>query len=109
MTIKIYDVVYEPITLYRKANTPAQRALVGYITKALCVNDPIFGGAFNVLKGIERCMQNEEIYELYSCVDSETKKKILYVVQLALDGKFDRFAISERERNETLKNLCQPF
>lgn len=109
MTIKIYDVIHEPITLYRKANTPAQRALVGYITKAGYVHSPIFGGAFNVLKGIERCMENEEIYELYSCVDNETKRQILHVVQLALDGKFDCFAISEREKNDIIKNLCQPF
>jgi hypothetical protein len=101
--------MYEPVTLYRKANTPAQRALVGYIIKAGLVDDPIFGGAFSVLRGIEKCMQNEEIYELYNCVDNETKRKILHVAQLALDGKFDRFAISERERNDILKNLCQPI
>lgn len=109
MTIKIYETIHEPITLYRKANTPAQLALVGYIMTAGFVNDPILGGAFNVLKGIERCNSNDEIYELYSLVDNETKKKILYVVQLALDGKFDRFAITDRERNARLKNLCQPI
>lgn len=109
MTIKIYDTVYEPILLYRKANTPAQRALVGYITKAGLVSDPILGGAFNVLKGIEKCMRNEEIYELYSLVDNLTKKKILHIVQLALDGKLDRFTVSEREINNILKNLCQPI
>lgn len=108
MTIKIYDTIYEPILLYRKANTPAQRALVGYITKAGLVHDTIFGGAFSALRSIEKCMNNDEIYELYSYVDNDTKRKILYVAQLALDGKFDRFAISERERNEILKNLCQP-
>ena len=109
MTIKIFETIYEPITLYRKANTNAQRALVGYISKAGLFGDPILGGAFNVLKGIERCMSNEEVYELYSLVDNEAKRKILYVVQLALDGKFDRFTISEREKNEIIKNLCQPF
>ena len=109
MTIKVYDVIYEPTALYRKANTPSQRALVGYIIKAGMMNDPIFGGAFMVLHAIERCMQNEEIYELYNCVESETKKKILHIAQLALDGKFDRFAISEKERNAILKNLCQPI
>lgn len=109
MTIKVYDTIYEPIALYRKANTSAQRALVGYITKAGLMHDAIMGGAFNLLRNIERCMKNEEIYELYSCVDNEIKKKIMYVAQLALDGKLDRFAISERERNEILKNLCQPF
>ncbi len=109
MTIKINDVTYETITLYRKANTPAQRALVGYMVKAGMACNPIFGGAFKLLRDIERCMDTEEIYELYSLVDSETKKKIIHIAQLALDGKLDRFAISERERNETLKNLCQPL
>ena len=108
MTIKIYDTIFDPIILYRKANTPAQRALVGYITKAGYANDAIFGGAFKLLRDIERCVNNEEIYELYSCVDNETKKKIIYITQLAMDGKFDRFTISERERNEILRNLCQP-
>lgn len=109
MTIKIYDTIYDPIVLYKKANTSAQRALVGYITKAGYMQDPIFGGAFKLLKEIERCMNNEEIYELHSCVDEETKRKIVHLAQIALDGKFDRFAISEREKNEIVKNLCQPF
>ena len=109
MIIKVSNELYEPILLYRKANSPNQRALVGYIFKAGMMNDSIFCGAFKLLRDIERCMNNEEIYELYSCVDAETKKKIIHVAQLALDGKFDRFAISERERNEILKNLCQPF
>ena len=109
MIIKINDVIYEPITLYRKAKTPAQRALVGYMTKAGCTNNTIFGGAFRLLRDIEYCMDVGEIYELYSLVDNETKKKIIHVTQIALDGKLDRFAISERERNETMKNLCQPL
>lgn len=109
MTIKVYDTVCDPILLYRKANTPATRALVGYITKAGLTTNAIFGGAFMVLRNIERCMNNEEVYELYNCVDNETKREILHIVQLAMDGKFDRFTITERERNEILKNLCQPF
>lgn len=108
MIIKVYCTIYEPITLYRKANTPAQRALVGYMTKAGLTNDSIFGGAFNVLRDIERCMRNEDIYELYNFEDTETKRKIIHIAQLALDGKLDRFAISERERNDIMKNLCLP-
>ena len=109
MTIKVYGTIYEPTALYREAKTPAQRALVGYIIKAGHINDTIFGGALMVLHAIERCMQKKEIYELCNCVDNETKKKILHIAQLALDGKFDRFVISEKERNEILKNLCQPI
>ena len=109
MTIKIYDAVYEPTILYRRASTSAQRALVGYMIKAGLASDPVLGGAFNVLKGIETCMQNKEIYTLYSFVDNETKKKILHIVQIALDGKLDRFAITDKERITILNQLCQPI
>lgn len=109
MTIKIYDTIYEPILLYRKANTQAQRSLVGYIIKSGQVHDPIFGGAFSLLRAIEHCNAHGEIYELQSIVDNDTKKKIMHVAQLALDGKLDKFTISERDRQDTIKYLCQPF
>lgn len=109
MTIKIYDITYDTLTLYRKANTTAQRALAGYIIKSGKVFDPIFGGAFALLRSIERCNASGEIYELYSVVDDQTKKKIIHVAQLALDGKLDKFTVSERERNDTVKALCEPF
>ena len=109
MTIKIYDIAYDTISLYRKANTPAQRALAGYIIKSGKTNDTIFGGAFNLLRGIESCNAKGEIYELYPMVDKETKKKIMHVAQVTLDGKLDKFAISERERQDTIKYLCQPL
>lgn len=107
MTIKIEDVSYDTISLYKRASTPAQRALVGYMTKSGKADDPILGGAFNLLRGIERCNANYEIYELYSLVDNDTKKKIKYVTQLALDGKLDKFAISERECKDLVKYLCE--
>lgn len=109
MTIKIYDVAYDTVTLYRKANTPTQRALAGYIIKSGKVNDTIFGGAFNLLRGIENCNAKGEIYELYSMVDKDTKKKIIHVAQVAMDGKLDKFTISERERQDTIRYLCQPI
>ena len=108
-TIKICDVVYDTTTLYKKANTDAQRALLGYIIKAGKVHDTVFGGAFALLKNIERCNSTGEIYKLYSVVDDATEKKIIHVAQMAMDGKFDKFAINETERNRTLKYLCEPF
>jgi hypothetical protein len=107
--IKIYDVVYDTTTLYKKANTDAQRAMLGYIIKSGKTNDPIFGGAFALLRSIERCNNNGEIYKLYPIVDEATEKKIVHVAQMALDGKLDKFAINETERNRTLKYLCEPF
>lgn len=108
-TIKIYDAVYDTTTLYKKASTDAQRSLLGYIIKSGKVNDPIFGGAFALLKNIERCNANGEIYKLYPIVNDETERKIIHVAQMALDGKLDKFTINETERARTLKYLCEPF
>ena len=109
MTIKIIDTTFQTIDLYRKVRTPEQKALAGYIIKAGETYNPILGGAFKALRDIQYCMEVNEIYRLYPLVDSATEKKILHVVQMALDGQFDRFAISERERQTTIKALCEPM
>ena len=106
-TIKLYDTTYDIMTLYRKAKTPAQRARAGYIVKAGQIHNTIFGGAFCFLCNVEKCMNTEEIYEIYSFVDDTTKKQIVHIAQLAIDGELDKFAMSEREIRETIKNLCQ--
>jgi hypothetical protein len=104
--IKLSDTVYDIRALYRKANTPSQRALVGYIIKAGLTGDTIFGGAFKLLCDVERCMDNGEIYMIQSYVDKETEKKISHVAQLALDGKFDGFAIRKAEMETIIKALA---
>lgn len=109
MTIKIIDTTFETLTLYRKANTPEQKALAGYIIKAGETCSPILGGAFKVLRDIQHCMDVNEIYRLYSLVDSTTEKEIIHIAQMALDGQFNRFAITERERQATIKALCEPI
>lgn len=109
MTIKIIDTTFDALTLYRKANTPEQKALAGYIIKAGETCNPILGGAFKALRDIQHCMEVSEIYRLYSLVDPTTEKEIIHVAQMALDGNFDRFAISERERQTTIKALCEPM
>lgn len=105
--IKLYDTVHEIRAFYRKANTPAQRALVGYITKAGLTQDAIFGGAFKLLCDVERCMDNGEIYTIQNYVEREMASKISHVAQLALDGHFDAFAISKTEMEKTLKSLSE--
>ena len=102
-TIKVVATIYDIRTLYKKAKTPAQRALLGYMTKAGLTNDSVFGGAFNVLRNIEWCVDGEEIYSLYPLEDAETSKKIIYVAQLALDGEFDSFSFSAREIENIIK------
>lgn len=103
-TIKVVATMYDDIrTLYRKAKTPAQRALLGFMAKTGVVTDSIFGGAFNVLRSIEWCMEGNVIYSLYPFEDSITHKKILHVAQLALDGEFDSFSFSVREIENIIK------
>lgn len=108
-TIKIFDATYDTMTLYRKANTCAQQALAGYIIKAGKINDPIFGGAFGLIRSIEHCNETGEIYKLYSLVDDQTERQIIHVAQLALDGKLDKFTISKTECDRIVKYLNESF
>lgn len=102
-TIKVMATVSDIRTLYKKANTPTQRALLGYMTKAGVVTDPIFGGAFNLLRSIEWCMEGNVIYNLYPLEDSVITKKIVHVTQLALDGEFDSFSIKAKEIDNIIR------
>ena len=96
-TIKVMATMPDIRILYKRAKTPAQRALLGYMTKTGVVTDSIFGGAFNLLRSIEWCVDGDEIYTLYPMEDSNTTKKIIHIAQLALDGEFDSFSIKAKE------------
>ena len=109
MTIKINHHVFETLTLYKRANTEAQRSLAGYIIRSGKVNDPILGGAFHVLCKVERCNGQREIYELYNLLSSQEKRKVLDYVQMAMDGELDKFMISEAERRNMIKCLAEPM
>lgn len=109
MTIKVDHKIFETLTLYKRAETSAQKALAGYIIRSGKVNDKYLGGAFHVLRQIERCNENGEVYELYPIVSSEEKKKIIGYVQMAMDGDFDKFAMSESERKNMIKCLGEPI
>lgn len=102
-TIKVMATVVDIHTLYKKANSHAQRALVGYMTKAGVVTNPIFGGAFNLLRSVEWCMEGNVIYSLYPLEDADTVKQIVHVAQLALDGEFDAFVMKAREIGNIVK------
>lgn len=104
-TIKVVATVNDIKMLYKKANSPAQRALLGYMTKVGVATDSIFGGAFNLLRSIEWCMEGNVIYTLYPLEDSETTKKIIHVAQLALDGEFDDFSIKAKEIENIIKYM----
>lgn len=109
MTIKINHHTFETLTLYKRANTEAQRALAGYIIRSGKVGDPILGGAFHVLRKIEECNEEGEIYELYNLVCAEDKRKIIGYAQMAMDGDLDKFMIPETERRNMVKHLSEPI
>lgn len=102
-TIKVVTATNDIRTLYKKAKTPAQRALVGYMVKTGEIANPIYGGAFNLLHCIEWCMDEEVIYRLYPIEDSNIVKKIVDIAQSALDGEFDSFSFSVKEIDNIIK------
>lgn len=102
-TIKVIATTTDVPTLYKRAKTNAQRALLGYMAKAGVITSPIFCGAFNVLRNIEWCMDGGEIYSLYPIEDSTTVAKIIDIAQSALDGDFNSFAFSAREIDNIIR------
>lgn len=102
-TIKVIATTTDVHTLYKRARTSAQRALLGYMAKTGSIINPIFCGAFNVLRSIEWCMDGEEIYTLYPIEDSATVAKIIDIAQSALDGNFNSFSFSAREVDNIIR------
>lgn len=102
-TIKVEAKTCDIHTLYKKTKTSAQRALIGYMTKTGKVTNPIFCGAFNVLRYIEWCVDGGEIYSLYPLEDSCTVTKIIDIAQSALDGDYNSFSFSAREIDNIMR------
>lgn len=102
-TIKVVAMNTDIPTLYKRARTSAQRALLGYMAKTGVITDSVYCGAFNVLRSIEWCMDGEEIYSLYPIDNSDTVAKIIDIAQSALDGNFNSFAFSVREVDNVIK------
>lgn len=88
--------------MYQKANTNAQRALLGYIIKGGYANNDIFGSAFYLLHTIE---SYDGIYVLASCVDTETAKTIVQIAEAAMVGEYDGVAFTEREIGRILQQF----
>ena len=90
-------------SLYQAANTPATRALVGYMLKTCKAENVIYGGALYLLKDIEACKGN--IYYLELCTNANDAKKIIHIAEKSLEGKYKHFALSKREIRKTLKRI----
>ena len=94
--IKVKRVYCEPLSLYQKAQTKSQRALLGYMAKCGYLRDPIYGGAFKLVKAIEGYAG---VYVLETEEDARTTMEIINIAEDVMLGKWDDFAFSEREIN----------
>lgn len=72
------------------------------IIKAGLVDDPIYGGAFNLVREIESC---DGIYVLETKEHPEVAMEIIKVAEKAMLGLYDDFAFSEREINIIISKL----
>ena len=100
--IKVKQIYYNINGFYRKANTKTQRSLLGYIIKAGLVDDPIYGGAFNLVREIESYVG---IYVLETKERPEVAMEIIKIAEKAMLGMYDDFAFSEREINIIITQL----
>lgn len=102
-TIKVISYKTDIKTLYKRANTASQRALLGYMVKVGIAHNPIYCGAFNVVRNIEWCIDNNEIYRLYPIEDADTVKEIMAIAQSTFDGTYDAFAFGAKEIDNIIK------
>lgn len=100
--IEVKSVYYNIVSLYKKANTKTQRALIGHIIKGGHVGDPLYGGAFNLVREIESTV---EIYDLKCDEGPEVMEAIVDIAESAMLGMWDDWAFSEREIKIILMQL----
>lgn len=100
--ISVRQNYYDIQALYKKANTKTQRALLGYMVKGGYASDPVYGGAFTLVREIE---SYAGIYILETTENSKTTKEIIHIAESAMAGLWDEFAFSEREINTILIQL----
>lgn len=101
-TIKVQRVYYDISALYGKANTRTQRALLGYMVKGGYAQDPVYGGAFKLIKAIEA---NAGLYTLSTDEPPKTAMEIINIAESAMLGMWDEFSFTDREINSIMIKL----
>ena len=104
-TIEIREVHWEPLSLYQKVNVQSlsQRALLGYMNRNGYLRDPIYGGAFSLLRDFESFMGIPIVTQRET--DDATAMEIYEIANNAKLGKYDRFALSQSFIRETKLEL----
>lgn len=108
--VKANRLYCEPSILYKKvqkaikdkANTKSQRALLGYMAKGGFIRDPIYVGAFRLVREIESC---DGIYVIETTENPKVAMEIINIAEATMKGMWDEFAFHERE----IKNIAIQF
>lgn len=87
--------------IYRQANTPNQRALLGYIIRKGYTDDYVLLGALHLLREIERANESKMLYQLL--LDGINAQYIVDFCELAQQGAFNPFAMSATEIRKCIK------
>jgi hypothetical protein len=100
--IKLCESYWQPISLYRKANTKSksQMALLGYMRTDGYLRDPVYGGAFRLLHTMEKYAGIN-----IPVIKTETDKEIVDIVEKAMLGMWDEYAMTETEINREVRKL----
>ena len=88
--------------MYERATTKKQRALLGYMIKTGYANEPVFKSAFRLLCKIEKC---KGVYILVRSIDTRTYDAIINIVDAAMHGQYDAFALTERDIGKILQQI----
>ena len=104
--IEIREVHWNPLALYQNANVKSisQRALLGYMEKDGYLRDPIYGGAFALLREFEDA---NGIPIITSDLPNNRAMEIHDIAERAKLGEFDAFALAPSEIRDTICRLCE--
>ena len=94
-TIAICEVHWEPLSLYQKVNVQSlsQRALLGYMNRNGYLRDPIYGGAFSLLRDFENYVGIPIVIQKE--IDDDVAMEIYEIANNAKIGEYDSFALSQ--------------
>lgn len=99
--IRVMETAMPVRTIYTKATTPNQRALLGYIIRKGYTDDYVMLGALHLLREIEKANERKVLYQL--CPETHNAKYIIECCELAQQGAFDRFTMPAREIRKCIK------
>lgn len=104
-TISIRELWCEPLRLYQKANikSTSQLALLGYMNKNGYLRDPVYGGAFELLREFESYVGIPIITQ--KTKNDEVAMEIYKIANDAKLGVYDRFALTPTFIRETRMEL----